>query len=512
MTMVFGREKSFRLGESSFPIHEDFSLGLKNRTKYKYDVFDRLISKDVTVGGSTHERYIYDGQNLVLVLNPSGEVQDRYLNGAAVDQVLAEEDAAGTVSWMLADNQGSVRDVAVYDAVLQQTDITDHIDYDAFGNIASQTHSDAQPRFTYAGRLYDAAAGLYYYRSRWYDARTGRFISEDPSGFAGGDVNLNRYVDNSPMNGTDPSGQAAMEMLGGGDAMGGDEMDGDGGDGVTVGCGCGGYGVLVADLNVGCAAVNLNDGTIDVQYVYNCGHEVFLIPLCGGGGAGGSGPMGDMGWDGRGPSGGNGASGNQTGGLDSEGPTLSGFPEPYNPFQVKGPWGGGQFGGSGLFPIPLAPTLGSGEAAAGAGGILIGGAAVGIAAAPEAGVCAAAISGLPLQVLPTWLVAWMVMHDVNGEQVGAFFAATCGPHEGTPPPDPTNLGDVAGTFCAWAQDQVTDQGGDSPGSEPSGPSVGPWSPPPETPSNPWRYPPHLVPDPDPLLEPDVTEQYEVVTW
>jgi hypothetical protein len=37
MTMVFGREKSFRLGESSFPTLEDFSLGLKNRTKYHYD-------------------------------------------------------------------------------------------------------------------------------------------------------------------------------------------------------------------------------------------------------------------------------------------------------------------------------------------------------------------------------------------------------------------------------------------------------------------------------------------
>ncbi len=44
MTMVFGREKSFRLGESSFPIHEDFSLGLTNRTKYWYDGLDRTVA------------------------------------------------------------------------------------------------------------------------------------------------------------------------------------------------------------------------------------------------------------------------------------------------------------------------------------------------------------------------------------------------------------------------------------------------------------------------------------
>ena len=42
MTMVFGREKSFRLGESSFPIPEVFSLGLKSRTKYQYDPQGRL--------------------------------------------------------------------------------------------------------------------------------------------------------------------------------------------------------------------------------------------------------------------------------------------------------------------------------------------------------------------------------------------------------------------------------------------------------------------------------------
>jgi RHS repeat-associated protein len=57
MTMVFGREKSFRLGESSFPIHEDFSLGLKNRTKYYYDAYGKVTFCDgswtpLTSGGN----------------------------------------------------------------------------------------------------------------------------------------------------------------------------------------------------------------------------------------------------------------------------------------------------------------------------------------------------------------------------------------------------------------------------------------------------------------------------
>ena len=43
----------------------------------------------------------------------------------------------------------------------------------------------------------DTATGLIYYRARWFDPRIGRFISEDPIGFAAGDTNLSRYVGNS---------------------------------------------------------------------------------------------------------------------------------------------------------------------------------------------------------------------------------------------------------------------------------------------------------------------------
>lgn len=52
----------------------------------------------------------------------------------------------------------------------------------------------------------DDDVGLSWYRARWYDPETGRFVSEDPIGFSAGDTNLNRYVSNGPVNGTDPSG------------------------------------------------------------------------------------------------------------------------------------------------------------------------------------------------------------------------------------------------------------------------------------------------------------------
>jgi uncharacterized protein RhaS with RHS repeats len=45
-----------------------------------------------------------------------------------------------------------------------------------------------------------------YYRARWYDPQHGRFISEDPIGFEGGDINLYGYVGNHPIDESDPSG------------------------------------------------------------------------------------------------------------------------------------------------------------------------------------------------------------------------------------------------------------------------------------------------------------------
>jgi RHS repeat-associated protein len=48
--------------------------------------------------------------------------------------------------------------------------------------------------------------GFYYMRARYYDPAVKRFISEDPLGFDGGDLNLYAYVGNNPVMGVDPLG------------------------------------------------------------------------------------------------------------------------------------------------------------------------------------------------------------------------------------------------------------------------------------------------------------------
>ena len=64
----------------------------------------------------------------------------------------------------------------------------------------------------YTGHIDDAASGLTYMQARYYDPNIGRFLSNDPVGFAeGGPRYFGRYtyVHNDPVNLTDPTGKFA---------------------------------------------------------------------------------------------------------------------------------------------------------------------------------------------------------------------------------------------------------------------------------------------------------------
>ena len=172
--------------------------------------------------------FIYDGErgergnagdHLVLVFDGHGDLTNRYLHGPAVDQILADEQvdslaAPGEVLWPLTDNLGTVRDLAVYDDATGITAIVNHLTYNAFGEITDQTDATVNHRFAVTGCEWDEDAGLYYYRARWYDPELGRFLSEDPIGFAAGDANLQRYVGNAPTTRTDPRFVQLMGKIG----------------------------------------------------------------------------------------------------------------------------------------------------------------------------------------------------------------------------------------------------------------------------------------------------------
>lgn len=147
-----------------------------------------------------------------------------YLHGPRMDAVLAQDvsSVSADVLWSLSDQIGSVRHV------LEASTSNDYIvahdyDYDAFGGDEMSTGGTPTPvnphggefRFGFAGREFDPTSGLYYYRARFYDAETGRFLSEDPTGFAAGDPNLYRYTGNAPTFRTDATGLAWTGIAGG---------------------------------------------------------------------------------------------------------------------------------------------------------------------------------------------------------------------------------------------------------------------------------------------------------
>jgi RHS repeat-associated protein len=169
--------------------------------KFTYDVFDRRVNKSVTGSLTYSYATVYDGDNAY------GDYVSgnwtRYLAGDQVDELFARYDSTNGVEWYLTDRLGSVRDIVNGGGV-----VTYSVYYDSFGNIPSgaETNPTNGDRFKFTGREWDGEIGQYYSRERYFDARVGRFDSEDPVGFAAGDSNLYRYVENDPTDGTDPYG------------------------------------------------------------------------------------------------------------------------------------------------------------------------------------------------------------------------------------------------------------------------------------------------------------------
>jgi RHS repeat-associated protein len=68
-------------------------------------------------------------------------------------------------------------------------------------------------RYGYTARERDLETQLQYNRARYYDPASGRWITQDPLGFDAGDSNLYRYVNNQPVEKTDPTG-LYMDIIG----------------------------------------------------------------------------------------------------------------------------------------------------------------------------------------------------------------------------------------------------------------------------------------------------------
>lgn len=163
-----------------------------NSVSYDYDALGRRIKR---TQGSSVSKFTHDGQDIVL--DDENSTLTKYQNGLGIDDKLKLV-TGGTSKYFLSDNLGSTNGLTNSSGA-----VTESNGYDSFGN---GTNGSFSGRYQFTGREVDTLTGLQFSRARFYDQNLGRFVSEDPIGFAGRDINLYGYVGNRPMQFADPFG------------------------------------------------------------------------------------------------------------------------------------------------------------------------------------------------------------------------------------------------------------------------------------------------------------------
>ena len=167
---------------------------------YTYEMFNNLIGRTVSGTGAGTQRYVFDGENMVLAFDGSGSLTDRYLCGPAVDQVLADEylpsGSNGTL-WTLGDYQNSVTDLVTDSGVWAE-----HLDYSPFG-VQTPVFTNNLPTsyelpVGYTGAYTDPLTNLQLHGLRWYNPTAQRWMTTNRAGWTAGDSNLYRYCGNCP--------------------------------------------------------------------------------------------------------------------------------------------------------------------------------------------------------------------------------------------------------------------------------------------------------------------------
>src|SRR5574337_1435992 len=189
-------------------------------TTYTYDELGNLTR--VVLPGGTQIDYLIDGQNRRIAKKVNGTLVQGFLYHNQLNPVAELDGSGNVVSRFVYGTKANVPDYLIKGGVTYRI-VSDHlgsprlvintadgavaqqVDYDEFGNVLTDTHPGFQP-FGFAGGLYDGDTGLVRFGARDYDAETGRWTTNDPIRFGGGDTNMYAYVGVNPINRVDPLG------------------------------------------------------------------------------------------------------------------------------------------------------------------------------------------------------------------------------------------------------------------------------------------------------------------
>ncbi|TAH32495.1 MAG: RHS repeat-associated core domain-containing protein [Alphaproteobacteria bacterium] len=184
-----------------------------------------------SIAGMTHYHYDLD-HNLIAESLSNGKVQREYIylpaNLAAIaDSIDMTAASALPLGHLNNTNNGNSTNELLYilnDHLRTPTKLTNSakaVLWDRFqtpfGENASLTGTK-ETNLRLPGQYFDFESNYHYNLMRDYDAKTGRYLQSDPIGLAGG-INRFGYVDGSPINFVDPTGEnpiLASALLGAG--------------------------------------------------------------------------------------------------------------------------------------------------------------------------------------------------------------------------------------------------------------------------------------------------------
>ena len=186
-------------------------------TTYGYNAAGKLVSVNTPTDAITYQ---YDALGNLLSSTDNGQVTTNLIDPTGLGNVIAQY-TGNTLAASYTYGLGLTSQVSAAGAAYYAFDLTGNtVDltgsngtvlntyaYLPFGTSLGSTGTTPNP-FTFVGQagIMTDASGLQYMRNRFYDASVGRFTEPDPTGLNGGDVNLYRYVWNSPVRFIDPSG------------------------------------------------------------------------------------------------------------------------------------------------------------------------------------------------------------------------------------------------------------------------------------------------------------------
>ena len=193
------------------------SVATNDATAEAYE-HDALGRRTKVLGGSTTNYLVYDGDRVIGETDSEGTLLKSYTWGPGVDNLLAFADYTGgetNTYYTLTDHLGTVHALADAGGA-----IVESYRFDAWGRVIGVYDGDGTPldetavgnNYLWQGRWYSWSTGLYNFRARWYDPITGRWLSKDPIGIAGG---LNQYqaFANNPVNVRDPDGEVGKWVI-----------------------------------------------------------------------------------------------------------------------------------------------------------------------------------------------------------------------------------------------------------------------------------------------------------